>query len=464
MKRVLSLIVLLLLVLSLGCSCGNEAIVSGFSAGETWYAGFASEEIPLPENTEEPLYIAVYRQGVEITGVLDLPRANAVWLDVGGSGILLIGIDCVGLGSDTVARIREELSDFCRETACDVVHVYATHTHAGIDTLGLWGPIAVDGKNDDYMENLVATAVSAAKAAYTDRSSGRLLYSASIPEDLLYDSRRPASYDPTLYQIRFASDDPSQNGVRLLFYAAHAESLRGSNTLLSRDFPGVVSDLVGNATGDGVMFLPGAIGGLIMTKELVGDPFDAEENLRLTGEILADSVLASAEETEIPPVLAYASQSVEIPLDNTLFLCYRFLGNLGNPIANGGGETGYSLISEVGALQLGDVTLALIPGELFPELAYGDGRAEEDPEALSFVAARYGVGKLLIVGLCNDELGYIVPPSDYRINPDAPYLEGIEDETGENHYEETNSAGIKTAEIILSSLEHLLECLSNLEK
>jgi hypothetical protein len=171
------------------------------------------------------------------------------------------------------------------------VNVYATHTHAGLDTLGLWGPAAVDGKNPDYMENLMAAAVRAAEEAYGDRAAGTLCYGSAVPEDLLHDSREPAEYDPAIHQLRFLPADSAKNGIRLLSYSAHAESLRGDNRMLSRDFPGVLSDLMEASCGDRVLFMPGAIGGLIMTRELT-EPFDAEANMTATAERLVDAILS----------------------------------------------------------------------------------------------------------------------------------------------------------------------------
>ena len=194
MKRTMILLITMTLFLSMilpSCAPRTPYQDTYSSTGDTWYMGFGSVEIPLPTDSESPLYIAGYHGGREIEGMLDLPRANAVWMDTGSSGILLIGIDCVGLGSGTVAEIRNRLQDFCPDTGCVSVNVYATHTHAGLDTLGLWGPAAVDGKNPDYMENLIASAVSAAEEAYGNRSAGTLRYGSAIPEDLLYDSREP---------------------------------------------------------------------------------------------------------------------------------------------------------------------------------------------------------------------------------------------------------------------------------
>lgn len=428
------------------------------SVSKSWYMGFGASEIVLPEDSVEPLYIAGYQNGEEIEGILDLPRASAVWMDTGGSGILLIGIDCVGLGSDTVGEIRERLERFCRQTGCVSVNVYATHTHAGLDTLGLWGPVAIDGKNADYMENLIRAAVRAAELAYADRTSGSLYYGSTELGELLYDSREPVEFDPNLHQIRFVSEDGTNNGIRLISYAAHAESLRGDNRLLSRDFPGAVADSVMALCGDDTMYLPGAIGGLIMTRELV-EPFDAEANMRKTAERITSAVMSIRDETALDPALSVSHVSVTLPLDNTFFMFAKFLGILGNEMSRGESDTGYLIRSELGVLTLGEVTLALMPGEIFPELVSGRGLGEGDPKSLAQIAAEHGVETLLILGLCNDELGYILPPSAMLLHEELPYMEGVVDETGENHYEETNSVGTGAAEGIAAAFEQALKQL-----
>ena len=43
------------------------------SEGSTWHVGFGMREILPDENSLQPLYIARYNNGLEITGVLDYP-------------------------------------------------------------------------------------------------------------------------------------------------------------------------------------------------------------------------------------------------------------------------------------------------------------------------------------------------------------------------------------------------------
>ena len=430
-----------------------------------WTVGFASREIAIPQNPSTPLYIAGYNQGVEISGVLDLQRANAVWLDADdeAGGIIIISIDCVGLASGYVGEIRNRLADFADESGCSAINVVSTHTHAGLDTFGLWGPAGVDGKNPEFMENLVSAAVEAAKEAYADRSDGTLFYSKVRTSNMLRDSRLPTVMDPELYQLRFKPEDSSQNGIRVVVYGAHPESLRGANTLLSRDYPGEMSDLLKAETGDDMLFLPGPIGGLIMTKEFIS-PFNAVDNLKTTGKKLTDYLLSIEEEdeTQVLSQLTFVKEALEVPVENGVFKLYKSLGILGNEIYTD--SRGNVIVkSEINLISLGGksgILFGLIPGEIFPELVRGVGLKATDPTPLNDLAAEAGYQNLITVNLANDELGYIVPPSDFIVHPTNPYFQRYE-VNGEDHYEETNSVGkqcaAKIAEAFASALAKLNE-------
>ncbi len=421
MKRLLCL--LLLLTLLPAAHADREP---------AWCVGHAAQEMTYGDLAD--YYIAGYTNGAHPEGVLDAQTVQAVWLQAGADATLLIAVDCVALDGGTVAVIRERLTDFCRETGCMQVNVVSTHTHAGVDTLGLWGPVGIDGKNAAWMAQLTDATVAAAHAAWENRAKGTLHYSATPTEGLQHDSRAPKAYDENLYQLRFVPEDGGA-GVRIISYAAHAESLRGKNRLISRDYPGAVADIVREKTGDAVVYLPGAIGGLIMTKEFTLQ--GAAENLRITGERLAEVVLHPAGERALSPALSLVRQEFATPLENTLFIWYKFLGILGSDVSRGWG--GYTLHTELSLLTLGSVTLALLPGEIFPELVAGTGNPE-DPEGLRAIAAANGVVDLVVIGLANDEIGYIVPPSAFLLDGEAPYVRAAK-----GHYEETNAVGPRCA-------------------
>jgi len=153
-----------------------------------------------------------------------------------------------------------------------------------------------------------------------------------------------------------------------------------------------------------------------------------------------------------------------VPLDNTAFLMYKFLGILGTKAVRAQSSTGYGVETELSVLKLGNLTVALIPGEIFPELVYGGefGNANPDgvnPRTLKEIADEFGVETLLVIGLANDEIGYIVPPSDFLLNEEAPYLERIRDAKGEDHYEETNSVGPECARLVARAFYDALEAM-----
>ena len=58
-------------------------------------------------------------------------------------------------------------------------------------------------------------------------------------------------------------------------------------------------------------------------------------------------------------------------------------------------------VSELFHVRLGDAELLTIPGELLPELSF------------ELLEKMEGYPRM-IVGLCNDELGYIIPAEDFR--------------------------------------------------
>lgn len=440
----------------------EDHIVSYESSGDDWYAGFARRQIIPDENSNQPLYIAGYNNGVEIADVLDYCEARAIWLDTGDKGILLIGVDCIALDSSVVNKIREALSDIPN---CVSIQVYSTHTHAGADTLGMWGPIGIDGKNDAYMENLIQAAIEAGHEAAQNRTKGELYFGQVKTKNMYRDSRNPQVYDENLYQIRFEADDKN-SGIRLFSYGAHPESLRGTNRLLSRDFAGRLCDEVTKATGDNTMFAPGAIGGLIMTKEFTYANYNPVGNLEFTSEALVEYALSLTEDMEkkISPQMIFSSKNCVVPMDNTAFWLYKLLGILNNKEVRTESATGYGVETEVSVLKLDNLALALIPGEIFPELVYGGeygdaGIGTENPEPLVQIAQDYGVKELVIIGLANDEIGYIVPPTDFLVNEKLPYLERTMDDKGEDHYEETNSIGIECANVIAETFEENLRLM-----
>ena len=121
------------------------------------------------------------------------------------------------------------------------------------------------------------------------------------------------------------------------------------------------------------------------------------------------------------------------------------------------------LATEIDLINVGPIRMLSIPGELLPELAIGgfDGShtqigdytdaivdLDQDNAAdLSlapegpFLKEMMGGSHPWIIGLGNDELGYIIPEYNFILDDRVPYLI----EADGDHYEETNSLGPGTA-------------------
>jgi hypothetical protein len=106
--------------------------------------------------------------------------------------------------------------------------------------------------------------------------------------------------------------------------------------------------------------------------------------------------------------------------------------------------------TEVGYLQLGDLEIAVIPGEIYPELVLGKVQDPADPgadfpdapiEPAIYPNMNRGKHRMLI-GLGNDELGYIIPKRQWDEKP--PYCYGLK----KAQYGEINSVGPEVAPII----------------
>ncbi len=449
MKRFLIILVCFLLLTSCTADVAEHT--------DTWTVGFSSAEL-IPEDSDLNRYfIAGYKNDNNATGVLDYQRVKSLYLKADGGELLLIVVDCVGLSSGDIAKMKNELPADLRKIA----HVVSTHTHAGIDTLGLWGSLALDGKDAEFMGQLYEKSATTAIEAYKNAKEGKLYYGSSDKgiEKLLYDSRTPNVYDTKLHQIYFKPNDGT-SGVRVFNYAAHAESLRGDNSKISADFPRYLADAIKRETGDDSVFMPAAIGGLIMTKRLTdekGREYPVTENVVKTGELLADCALSMDNMTELSPNLTSVFKGFEIPLDNRVFVTFGALGILNNKIVRSGmGEYGLSVKTSVGLISLGEISIACVPGEIFPELVYGEAEKLGVGNTLSDIFGE----DVLIVGLFDDEVGYIVPPSDFRLSSSAPYLDTEKDERGENHYEETNSLGPECAECIIKAFEDIKQKIS----
>lgn len=438
-------------------------------AAEFFTAGFARADIMPDDIPKKRYYIAGYSAYNPAKGILDAMTTSAIYLDdnSGRGGVVFVSVDSVGLSSYDVNLARENLTEFTRNTGCRSINICSTHNHAGIDTIGMWGPIPITGRNKKYMEIVHKAIKDVVLRAYENRRDGSLFYGKKESEDIQRDSRLPHVYNKDLTRLRFVPNDGSRE-IWMLNYASHTESMLGHNNLVSGDFATYMrNDIEKNANADAIYFV-GAIGGLIRLKEL--DPDNVKSTI-LGGESLARTACAIEDERKLDPVINILRQEYYSPADNYLLATICDLGLVKNTRqATSIGTLNMSIKTEMTYFEIGDLKMLLLPSELFPELAYGgylsaeesaEGKSPDiNPKPLIEIADDKD---LLIFGVSNDFTGYVVPPNDFLLNPDMPYIEKGKDRLDRTHYEETNSLGPATAHTIADTFAGIMETVKAAE-
>lgn len=447
-----------------------------------------------PDLSRERIYMGGFgATGRRPSGVHDPLYARVVVLSDGKLTLAIVGLDLLGFYRNDVQDLRS-LSGF--DQPGRYLFAASTHDHSGPDTLGLWGPmIGVSGVNMRYHQAIKRKIAATVKRLAAELEPARLSAAQTVvdPRGLCRDSRDPVVINPYLAEVSITK--PSGKAIATIVnWSCHAEVLGPSNRLITADFPGPLCSRVEEKTGGECVFLNGTIGGL-----LTPDVKPPQENFygayRL-GAAVADRALAAAAKPVAPPSssakLAVRSVLVKVPVENSRYLLFLPALTFGHRIYDAQGDRltqrrawllalehllgrlkpqDLPLVhSEVSVLDLGPARFLGIPAELFPELAIGgyDGRYRfghplihpdnPNPPDLSRAPKGPYLRELIkapvegIVGLANDELGYVVPNYDFKVQRTLSMLPRLPG----NHYEETNSIGPSQTKILVDAAAALL--------
>jgi len=436
--------------------CPNQAGSDHFTVG------LAKEDLTPPDLNTHRYYMAGYGFFKPVQGFLNPIYATALWLDdnSGNGGVLLVSVDCVGIMNNDVDEIRRLLAPFCRTTGCRAVHIMSTHCHASIDTMGFWGPLPKTGRDKRFFALLFNGIVRAAERAYATRRDGDLFAGSVVTEGLQQDKRLPEVFEKTLTRLRFAPLGGGEE-IYIVNYANHPEVLGSHNVQLSADFVHWMREKIKKDSGAELIYFNGAIGGMI-TPTLDNGHEDIASS-RAAGLKTAQAAMSIAEERRLQPKVGVISKKFYVEIENTVFALCGVLGVMPRPkFPTGKGRLGVSMKTEMAYMEIDDVHILMVPGELFPELAYGGyleadiaavGGPEMNPKPLREIADD---PNLIIFGLANDELGYFIPPNDFILDEKLPFLVKTHDHGGRRHYEETNSCGPKMAHILAENFKSML--------
>lgn len=491
--------------------------------GAKWNLGFGKASM-VPENLKDgskEYYTGGYFTQ-KINGVLDDQGANAVALnDNSGRGtVVMVAIDGVGVNNADVRTMRAEAERKLEEMGVDsdivAININSTHCHTVIDTQGFgleliakvfhnilsaYVPFMkpIRSINSEFYDLMIDGASDAIVEAYLNMEPGNLYYyetagigrserNGTYPDDeygYLYNKRyNTEAYQNFIACFKFVPDNAESAPTVIANLGGHPTTINRSTKLLSADYPHYVETKL-NEAGMNFMFVQGAQSpvsvnaGAVETEEVLNevnaeiaaDPsLEPYTQTKKLGYEFARLIIAGQDDMQIvEPVLNVRMNEVTIPVEYGLMELGAVSHLLGTTtVYDEESSTGYSIISEIGYMEIGtDIVILTVPGELVPQLVFGE--VVDKTEAylgtdweLECTADIIGEDKtVLVMGLCNDAIGYILPDNDYApFIADALWNSDIGKKLfGEyhNHYEEMLSMGSKTGSTVIGALNNLVK-------
>ena len=414
-------------------------------------------------------------------GMKDDTWARSVVVEVGDKTVAMVSLDVVGLFNIEVQRARRELALRYPEMQIDELIVSSTHTHEGVDTMGYWGQtIGIDGKFPAYNAFVRSQLIDAVHDAYVSREPAVAKFAQTEFTLGIRDSRPPYVFDPYLLAAQFVRPSDGSTIGTIVNWSNHPEAQGSGNQLVSSDFPHGTRQKLEQDLGGTAVYFSGSVGGLMTPLSVDIPGYGKEVSWERTyaiGHMVADAAknaLSSAPLVGINDLNA-KRREFYMDADNTPLNALNAAGVFDIPTYIGAnswgldghsdgayaGRTGPQFKTEMVAVKFGPALFLTVPGELFPELELGGYGRPDCPEADTgrpyepVISEQFDSEYEFVLGLGQDELGYIVPGYDFwlRHAEDAAGDDGNHEGLialgaasgevkmcGEGHYEETVSA------------------------
>ena len=376
-------------------------------------------------------------------GVNDPLWARAMAFRNNGVTTAIVSIDSIGITYDRYITVRKMIQEANPEI--DHVAFAATHSHEAPDTMGIWSYWFLWGSRFDeaYMRQVQESARDAVLEAVDGlKPAEATLATAHVPkENFTRDSRDPQVLDHQLPLAWFREKGTDKTIAVLASWGMHPEAMGGRNPYISSDFvhyfrQAVEKGLEGPQAFEGFggkcVFFTGPIGGLmtqlgIEITDRHGGKYkdDSAEKAQAQGENLAILAANALRGPDAQPMedqrVAVSAKTFFAPI-GWPFKIALYLGEVHPGVYDGKAR------SEINALRIGGIEILTTPGEIYPEIVFG---GIENPEGADFNIDPVEVPPLIEVmqgevkmnfNLGNDEIGYIVPKSQW--DQKKPYTYG----------------------------------------
>lgn len=365
------------------------------------------------------------------TGVLDDIYAKAFLFD-NGKRFLIIMLDLGAIGFPLYRRIARSIHQRTKLPE-DAVMIQVTHDHSAPANINVTGMDA-DLRFHELLESkLVALAVEAqhnlapAVLSYGQTNSSIALNRRVGNRTSTWD-KESGPIDTTFSVLQVASPDGKLRGV-IVNYPTHPVTLRPDNDEISADFPGVLYKELGSSLNCVVAYMQGCCG------DAIPKIFGTTREMNEYGRKMADEArraLASAKPLD-STLVDYRSQRVIVTfvspytLDDFREHYQEFAKGGGEKelwaehllrYLEDGGDIRQSRDTMVAALRIGELSLAILPGEILHLTA-------------QLIRQQFPNRKLMIAAYSNDtSVGYLphadeFPKGGYEVNDAWRYYDTL---------------------------------------
>ena len=438
---------------------GMEDYLSTPAANAVWSLGYGSASLQTGDELDGKHYVGgslSFPKTKAATEIYDDQRVRVIAVNDGsGRGtIVFASLDAFGLSYPDVRGIRKELADFAAANNIVGINISVLHQHSCVDTFGMNGDLLkmiftnpalnvinntfgtdyklLNGQNESFMEHLYDVTVDSIKQAVNSMTTGKMYYSEIEAGEFIHDKREPMVYDTKVHRFRFVPDNGTKE-TWLCNMAIHCVGNGAAGTAITGDYPYYIEQEV-NKAGANYIQIQGAELAITTSHSSLDIPEGTPrlESLKIYGTALGKLIVESdAAETEVAPLLNYRMKEYTVPVTNQILAFAGKLGALTNKVvATDDNNTELEVVTELGYLEFGtELAVAVIPGELEPAIAYGgylDADSSWTGTDFDYTTLQEIVGtdkELLVFGLTNDQIGYILEDNDY-----SSILSGVNEE------------------------------------
>ncbi len=448
----------------------------------------------------------------KVEEVIDDMQVRVIAVEDGsGRGVsIFANIDAIGVSNGDIKEIRKLVEKMNLGVKINSINVSSTHCHSCIDTQGLWTNLfpkllknmalayipfldKEHGVDMDYMTFLYNKVAETMKTAVEGMTEGKMTYAVKDIGDKYFNNKNRTQATACISEMSrfiFTPFDSSIKPTMIVSIAAHPDvaGLAVSDEDNGRDLSGDYVYYLGDEIEKGgynFMFFNGPIAGIYEDRGPTGDNVPTDRryqqserfgremgkialNLTNTKEYISQNAdwetinkemelggehyslwfeeWEPATERELKPVLNILLKEVKIPVTNPLIQLVGKLNLVNYTVCKDGFK--YCIFAEIGYMEMGDVKVVFMPGEIVQDLVAGGASLTADG---SYTGKDFGYKTIyelfgndtVCFGLMNDAIGYVVPDNDYSM--------AILD----NHYQELISLGKYAGSSIMKGFEEI---------